>query len=113
MAEPSRIGRPAGAHNVDRTWFGLPTDWMNRRACTWDDRHLFFSENDSSRLKARFAEMEAKAICATCPVQGECLDYAIAGDMHGIWGGLTRQERDKAKKRRGRARVRVDPPSTR
>ena len=29
-----------------------------------------------------------------CPVQRECLEYAIAiGEMHGIWGGLNETER--------------------
>lgn len=31
----------------------------------------------------------AKAICATCSVQAECLEAAeFRGERHGIWGGL-------------------------
>lgn len=113
VAGPPQIGRPAGAHNAHRSWFGLPVDWMDRKACGPDDRDLFFSENKTKRVEVRFAELEAKAICARCDVQAECLNYAIEGDMYGIWGGMTRDERDKAKKRRRTARVRVDPPATR
>ena len=36
----------------------------------------------------------AKALCRTCPVQRECLTYAVANpDLQGIWGGLTPKER--------------------
>ena len=38
--------------------------------------------------------MEAKALCAACPVRAECLEFALeTGQVHGIWGGLTAQER--------------------
>lgn len=35
---------------------------------------------------------DAKAVCATCPVKAACL-AAATDDDHGIWGGLTREER--------------------
>ena len=36
----------------------------------------------------------AKAICATCPVRGLCLEYALAvREPYGIWGGLNEYER--------------------
>lgn len=39
-------------------------------------------------------EGRAKAICATCSVQQECLDYALRiREQHGIWGGLSESER--------------------
>ena len=35
-----------------------------------------------------------KAICRACPVQVACLTYALdAGEAHGIWGGLSADER--------------------
>lgn len=42
----------------------------------------------------RAREQQAKAICATCPVRAECLAVAVAaGERHGVWGGLTSDER--------------------
>ena len=39
-------------------------------------------------------QVRAKAICATCPVRGPCLDYALRiREQHGIWGGLNEVER--------------------
>ena len=36
----------------------------------------------------------ARAICSTCPVTAECLDYALADiDAVGIWAGTTAQVR--------------------
>ncbi|UYP20455.1 WhiB family transcriptional regulator [Rhodococcus sp. Z13] len=35
----------------------------------------------------------AKAVCASCPVREPCRDQAaLAGEMHGVWGGLTPTE---------------------
>jgi len=50
----------------------------------------------------------ALAICARCPVQAECLDYAVrTGQVHGVWGGKTQQEVRLliAKARRGTTRA--------
>jgi len=39
-------------------------------------------------------ERRAKAICATCSVRRDCLDYALRiRAPHGIWGGLSEVER--------------------
>lgn len=33
-------------------------------------------------------------VCQACPVQADCLDYAVRiGQRHGIWGGLSERER--------------------
>lgn len=48
-------------------------------------------------------EAVAKRICATCPVLGPCLDYALATrEPHGVWGGLNETERRAILKRRQR-----------
>ena len=37
---------------------------------------------------------DAKAICKTCPVRMPCLAFAVrTGQQHGIWGGLTENQR--------------------
>ena len=37
---------------------------------------------------------EAKAICAGCQAQRECLAFALRTHRaHGVWGGLSEQER--------------------
>jgi len=48
----------------------------------------------------------AKAICARCDIQRECLRYALnAGSIQGVWGGMTEAERRRLLRRGRRARA--------
>jgi WhiB family redox-sensing transcriptional regulator len=79
-------------------------DWRMRSACRGLDPEMFFSP-DGFETKQEKDEREeaAKAVCATCPVREECLDYALkAGERYGIWGGLTELERRSLQRRRPR-----------
>ena len=72
------------------------TDFFEDAACHGADTSVFFPVSDT------YAD-EAKAICATCPVAEQCLEYAI--DTHqgdGVWGGLTALERHRLVRRRQR-----------
>jgi WhiB family redox-sensing transcriptional regulator len=43
----------------------------------------------------------ARKICAECPVQAPCLEYAIRNRVdHGVWGGCSERERRRIIKRR-------------
>jgi WhiB family redox-sensing transcriptional regulator len=65
-----------------------PGDWAERGAC------IDHPELDWYRLDGGHADAKAKAICATCPVQTQCLQHACtAGEVFGIWGGRTPDER--------------------
>jgi WhiB family redox-sensing transcriptional regulator len=60
--------------------------------CRDADPELFFPIGSSGRALRQIAE--AKAICAHCRLQPECLGYALAtGQDAGIWGGTTVEER--------------------
>jgi len=69
--------------------------WQWRAACRGEDANLFFPPNHVEDREARLLrEQQAKAICATCPVRIECLEYAVrTRESHGIWGGLNELER--------------------
>jgi WhiB family transcriptional regulator, redox-sensing transcriptional regulator len=69
--------------------------WQWRAACRGEDASLFFAPNHLEPRDERIArERRAKAICATCPVRLECLEYAVRiREPHGIWGGLNELER--------------------
>ena len=46
----------------------------------------------ATRLAAT-RERQALAVCDRCPVQVQCLAYAVATrQQHGVWGGRTQQE---------------------
>lgn len=69
--------------------------WKALGACRGLSTELFFPENDKDAGPA-------KAVCATCPVRPECLDFAIKNRQgNGVWGGTSEQERrDIARRRR-------------
>jgi WhiB family transcriptional regulator, redox-sensing transcriptional regulator len=69
--------------------------WQWRAACRGEDAPLFFPPSHLEPKEERLArERQAKAICATCPVRIECLEYAVRiKEPHGIWGGLNELER--------------------
>jgi WhiB family redox-sensing transcriptional regulator len=63
--------------------------WAGRGACRTSDPELFFPTGTSAE-----EAVEAKQVCATCPVLAECRSYAIRhAEPDGIWGGLTPKER--------------------
>lgn len=77
--------------------------WRASAACRDIDTELFFPLGETGDALEQ-AE-RAKAICRTCPVQEECLDYALtANEQAGIWGGATEAERRSIRRRRARQR---------
>jgi WhiB family redox-sensing transcriptional regulator len=68
---------------------------FSQAACTEEDIDIFFPENGDVKGKTALA----KAICASCPVAVQCLQFAIANDEEGIWGGTTLEERKRFKRR--------------
>jgi WhiB family transcriptional regulator, redox-sensing transcriptional regulator len=66
--------------------------WLKDRACNGVPEAVFFPANIQ-----RGCYDEAKRICATCPVQAECLadalDNPTTEDEHGVRGGLAPRER--------------------
>ena len=79
----------------------LPS-WREDAVCFGEDLDTFFPVGDSGPALWQIAR--AQSICAGCPVREQCLDYALStGQDHGIWGGLTAQERRELR-REGRAR---------
>ncbi len=64
------------------------TDWQKQSMCV-GKLDIMFSNKPQGRA-------EAKAICATCPVTEQCLDYALRNKLDtGTWGGMTEDERRK------------------
>lgn len=72
------------------------TEWMKAAACDGLPTDWFFVEPEVDRgPKAQMAKVKkAKAICAQCPVQHACGEWAIETVTDdGIWGGMTPAER--------------------
>ena len=74
-------------------------DWRDSSACIGLDLNLFFPISTMGAAAQSQIE-EAKAVCAECPVQRACLDWALAvGPEFGIFGGYTDVERRQLRQR--------------
>ncbi|WP_328344877.1 WhiB family transcriptional regulator [Micromonospora sp. NBC_00421] len=80
-----------------------PRDWRDAAYCRDKDPELHFPVGTSG--PALIQTEQAKANCRRCPVKDECLSWALdSGQDHGVWGGMSEDER-RAVKRRGGLRV--------
>lgn len=64
------------------------------------DPDAFFPESSSMH-----APREAKALCACCDIQQECLAYALTVPVTGVWGGTTEKDRRHLRREMGAAPV--------
>jgi WhiB family transcriptional regulator, redox-sensing transcriptional regulator len=68
-------------------------DWRLRAACRFIDPELFFPISNSGPSLNQVTM--AKTVCTTCEVRPACLAFAVrTRQIHGIWGGMTEDERD-------------------
>ena len=66
--------------------------WRSAAACRSSDPDLFFPVSSAGIAQREIAE--ALAVCARCPVQAPCREFALrTRQQHGIWGGMTEHER--------------------
>jgi len=102
LAQATTSHRRVGASNR-RAWGARAvTPWQSRALCrqlvlsgemSRDD--WFPSEEDGRPPRgAHAAYKRAREVCAQCPVQAECLEYALEHCLtHGMWGGCSPIER--------------------
>jgi WhiB family transcriptional regulator, redox-sensing transcriptional regulator len=68
--------------------------FLEEASCRGLDPELFYAEGGASVARA-------KAVCAICPLRSKCLDWAIAREEFGVWGGTTARERAAIRRERG------------
>jgi len=67
-------------------------DWRDSALCAQTDPAIFFPEGGSAG--------PAKAVCAVCPSRLPCLEWSLERDELGVWGGMSRAEREREQQRR-------------
>ena len=77
-------------------------EWQFEGACNGVETNDFFLEDDMRGAKKRNRQVNAIAICNTCPVKQQCLDHALnVPEVYGVWGGMTEEQRHTLSKRLG------------
>lgn len=79
------------------SYLSMP-EWHQRAACQGSNPDIFFPQKNRVALQAR-------AICAICPVIVDCRETALAlppTEDYGMWGGMSRRERLAERRRRKR-----------
>lgn len=67
---------------------GVGRSWMKEAACQGADLSQFFP-------KGGRVGQTAVAFCSGCTVRQECLDFALANEEVGVWGGTSLDERQR------------------
>jgi WhiB family redox-sensing transcriptional regulator len=76
--------------------------WRERAACRSADPDLFFPIGVTGLAIDHIAA--AKAVCARCPSQDPCLEYALQTTQDsGVWGGASEEERRVLRRARRQA----------
>lgn len=80
-------------------------DWRHQAQCKDEDPELFFPVGNAG--PALLQTEEAKSVCRRrCPVMDHCLQWALeSGQEHGVWGGLSEDERRSMRRRAARNRA--------
>lgn len=66
--------------------------WRDDAACNGIDPEMFYPRHGA---EGKLDAIQARAICRSCPVTAECLEWALSvGDRHAVLGGTTAQERE-------------------
>jgi WhiB family redox-sensing transcriptional regulator len=80
---------------VDELYFDAEEAWHEHAACATQPAEVFFPPSDVPG-----AATKAKTICAGCPVQEECLSFALeTAQSEGVWGGMDAGERRRLRRR--------------
>lgn len=81
------------------------TNWRALGACTQEDPDLFFPIGSTGPALLQIEE--AKAACRRCPVVEICGTWALeSGEKHGVWGGMSEEDRRRTKRRAASQRSR-------
>lgn len=78
---------------VPWVWYArsaIPDFQSGRAACAGTDPDAWVAEDNENQALLDLC----RKICAGCPVRDECLAYARANRVAGVWGGTTERERE-------------------
>jgi WhiB family redox-sensing transcriptional regulator len=83
-------------------------DWAEQGACLGTNTNDWYSPDGSGPGTVQMRNVALlKRICSGCPVQAECLEWAIKHESHGFWAGTLPSDRKMIRRKRG---IVIDDP---
>ena len=70
--------------------------WITDALCAEVGPTLFYAEPNDNMMT-----VAAKQVCNVCPVIDTCAEHGIKHEVHGVWGGLSPNERRLIRRERG------------
>lgn len=70
----------------------------DRALCKGMDTNLFYLD-DETLIKNRSSLYSVRALCFSCPILYECMEYGFTYERYGLFGGITGEERDLLRKK--------------
>jgi WhiB family transcriptional regulator, redox-sensing transcriptional regulator len=71
--------------------------WRREALCRDTNPDLFFPVGTTGQALVQIDQ--AKQVCRACPVQADCLEFALSTNQDsGIWGGTSEEERRKLRR---------------
>ncbi|MFH9425463.1 WhiB family transcriptional regulator [Streptomyces sp. NPDC017529] len=96
------IVRTAYAPSAD---LPVNANWREHAVCKEEDPDLFFPIGNTGPALLQIEE--AKAVCRRCPVMEICGLWALeSSEKHGVWGGMSEDDRRRIKRRAASQRSR-------
>lgn len=78
-------------------------NWQEHAACIGLPTEFFYPD------RSAVITAGARKVCEACPVQDACLEHALAqGEWHGVWGGLSPDQRRALLRTRRETRRRLE-----
>ena len=79
----------AGAQRV--RW--IDVEWEKAKCIGHDEPNWFFEYEHSRTMQVNRNVEEQRQFCSDCPILVDCFNYSLGTDVHGFWGGTTREDR--------------------
>lgn len=88
-----RHGKP-----ITRYFLRYNARMMSKGMCRGIDTEVFYPPKD---LFTRDEERMIDKMCAGCPIKQACLEWGLAHERYGVWGGTTPAMRNRLRSRVG------------
>lgn len=66
-------------------------------ACAGAPTNLFYLIEENKKIAQWIGVGILREICASCSIYEQCLTYALENEHHGVWAGMTSNERNTLK----------------